>query len=110
VAISLITTVQLISTLITLLLASGVGLFIPKRRREAIIPLMKLKHRVKSLKSILALCSNCKKTRDDHGNWKTVEEYLEDTNRNLRVSHGICPECKELLYGDLGQVDKNSLA
>jgi|TARA_B100000315_G_scaffold167466_1_gene156003 hypothetical protein len=110
VALSIITTVQLISTAITLLLASGIGLYILKRRREAIIPLMELKHRVKSLESILPLCCNCKKTRDDHGNWKTVEEYLEDTNRNLQISHGICPECNELLYGDLGQVDKNCLA
>jgi hypothetical protein len=46
------------------------------------------------------MCSNCKKTRDHLGNWKRIEEYVEEQKAGLLVSHGICPECSKELYGE----------
>ncbi|HWQ09769.1 MAG TPA: CHASE domain-containing protein [Holophaga sp.] len=55
---------------------------------------------IHELESILPICSNCKKVRDDRGYWEQVESYLSASS-NLRFSHGLCPECLEKLYGDL---------
>ena len=90
-AVPRLTTFVLFSTLLTQLLAVCIGVFILMRRRETLLTLITLKERVSSLESILQLCLNCKKTRDEKGDWKTVEEYIESSNEYLRVSHGICP-------------------
>ena len=55
---------------------------------------------IHELESILPICSNCKKVRDDQGYWEQVESYLA-ASANLRFSHGLCPECLKKLYGDL---------
>jgi len=52
---------------------------------------------VKQLNGILPICSKCKKIRDDKGYWKQIEEYISN-NSEADFSHGICPECTELLY------------
>ncbi len=49
---------------------------------------------IKELKGILPICSYCKKIRDDHSDWKPLEQYI--TNRSkAKFSHSICPECAE---------------
>jgi sensor domain CHASE-containing protein len=53
---------------------------------------------IQKLESILPICANCKKVRDDQGYWEQVESYLL-TASNIKCSHGICPECLEKLYG-----------
>ena len=55
---------------------------------------------VKTLSGILPICASCKKIRDDKGYWSQVEVYIRD-NSDAQLSHGICPECNERLYGDL---------
>ena len=47
---------------------------------------------VKSLQSILPICSYCKKIRDDANYWRSVEAYISE-HTNARFSHGICPSC-----------------
>jgi hypothetical protein len=49
---------------------------------------------VKSLRSILPICSYCRKIRDDENYWHTVENYLSLHTGTL-FSHGICPTCME---------------
>jgi PAS domain S-box-containing protein len=49
---------------------------------------------VKSLRSILPMCSYCRKIRDDENNWQTVECYIND-HTTTKFSHGICPSCME---------------
>jgi len=51
----------------------------------------------------LTLCANCRKARrnDLHKAWNWVPEFLNETG--LRVSHGLCPRCLTLLYGEVLQ-------
>jgi len=52
---------------------------------------------MKTLGSILPICSNCKKIREEDGSWITIEEYIEE-HSEAEFSHSICPECSEKLY------------
>jgi PAS domain S-box-containing protein len=54
---------------------------------------------IKPLKGLLAICSECKKIRDDEGDWNQIEGYIESHSDAL-FSHGFCPECRDKLYGD----------
>ena len=54
---------------------------------------------IHELESILPICANCKKIRDDRGYWDQVESYFSRAS-SLRFSHGLCPDCLKKLYGD----------
>ncbi len=56
----------------------------------------------KVLGGYLSICANCKKIKDDDGKWLPVEKYVGERT-DAAFSHGICPECGEALYGDLGK-------
>lgn len=58
----------------------------------------------KTLEGILPICSSCKKIRDDEGDWKPLESYIQ-SRTNAEFSHGICPDCMERLYPGLGKRD-----
>lgn len=49
---------------------------------------------VKTLKSLLPICSYCKNIRDDENDWHRVEDYLRK-HTDTKFSHGICPTCYE---------------
>ncbi len=49
---------------------------------------------IKVLRGILPICSRCKKIRDEHGQWHTVESYITD-HTEADFSHGICPDCMD---------------
>ncbi len=73
-------------------LATGtVGLFL-------VDSLLREKERVKILESFLAICSYCKKIRDDEsgpagkGDWIEIEQYISQ-HTDTDFSHGICPDC-----------------
>ncbi|MCI5107719.1 MAG: hypothetical protein MRY76_13475 [Pseudomonadales bacterium] len=91
---------QLVPTLLMALMASGFALFMLQRRIATIVRIFRLESRVEALESILPMCSGCKKTRDEDGNWLAVEDYIENQEEGLQVSHGLCPDCKEANYGD----------
>ena len=55
---------------------------------------------VQELERMLPLCSNCKKYRTEDGHWLPIEKYLIDSGAP-KLTHGICPECREQLYGDV---------
>ena len=55
---------------------------------------------VHRLSGLLPICANCKRIRDDEGYWETVEQYIT-THSTAQFSHGICPDCRELLYPDI---------
>jgi len=57
---------------------------------------------IKSLEGIIPICASCKKIRDDSGYWQQVENYVSSHTR-ARFSHGICPDCRQTLYPDLGE-------
>jgi hypothetical protein len=51
-----------------------------------------------SHQGIASMCANCRKTRrrDDSGTWDWIAEFLQE--RELKVSHGLCPRCAQLYY------------
>ena len=60
----------------------------------------KMFQRMKYLEGILPVCASCKKIRDENGQWHAIESYIHDKSA-ARFSHGICPECKKILYPEL---------
>lgn len=82
------------------LAGAGVGLIILDRRIANLRNILALEHRVETLESILPMCSGCKKTRDENGNWMSVESYIEAQEEGTLITHSLCPDCKEKHYGD----------
>lgn len=56
---------------------------------------------VKTLSGLLPLCSWCRKLRDDHHYWHTLEDYVT-RNTDARITHGICPECAARIRSSVG--------
>ena len=56
---------------------------------------------VKTLSGLLPICASCKKIRDDRGYWQQVETYIKERS-NADFTHGICPDCVQRLYPDIG--------
>jgi PAS domain S-box-containing protein len=55
---------------------------------------------VKALSGLLPICARCKKIRDDKGYWNQIEFYIRDRSE-ATFTHGICPECATLYYGEI---------
>ncbi|MFN3533948.1 MAG: PAS domain S-box protein [Desulfatiglandales bacterium] len=52
----------------------------------------------KVLSGFIPICASCKRIRTETGEWVPVEIYITKRSE-AQFSHGICPECKERLYG-----------
>lgn len=66
---------------------------------------------LKILKGLLPMCANCKKIRDDQGDWNQMEFYIEH-HTEAQFSHGLCPQCGDELYGgqewyEISKLNKN---
>jgi len=55
---------------------------------------------VKKLSGLLPICASCKKIRDDRGDWKRIEAYIQE-HSEAEFSHSFCPECSRKLYPDV---------
>ena len=55
---------------------------------------------VRTLSGLLPICASCKKIRDDQGYWNGLESYIS-RHSDVLFSHGICPECLEILYPEV---------
>ncbi len=63
--------------------------------------------KVKLLSGFIPICASCKKIRDDKGYWNQVEEYI--TKHSMaEFTHGLCPECVEVLYPDFKRKEENT--
>jgi CheY-like chemotaxis protein len=60
-----------------------------------------LRQHVKRLEGILAICSYCKKIRDQDTQWNQMESYVTQ-HSEAQFSHGICPECLVKVLRDSG--------
>ena len=49
------------------------------------------------LRSILPICANCKKIRDDEKYWNNVENYLKK-QLNIVLDYSVCPACSKKLF------------
>ena len=70
-----------------------------KRVAERTKKLEQATSEIKTLKSIVPICSQCKKIRDDKGYWNLLESYIEK-HSDASFSHSLCPACTEKLYGE----------
>ncbi len=71
-----------------------------ERERDRLIEeLRKVISEIKTLRTLLPICSSCKKIRNDEGYWQQIEAYISE-HSHTKFSHGICPECLQKLYGD----------
>jgi nitrate/nitrite-specific signal transduction histidine kinase len=50
-----------------------------------------------ALKGLLPICAGCKKIRDDAGDWRPLEQFIE-ARSEARFSHGLCQDCLRRLY------------
>ena len=53
--------------------------------------------RVQTLKGMLAICSSCKRVREDQGYWTQIESYVA-AHSAAEFTHSICPHCIDSLY------------
>ena len=53
---------------------------------------------VTALQKIVPICMYCKSIRNDENYWQTVEAYLSQ-QKQIALSHGICPACHENVRG-----------
>ncbi len=58
------------------------------------------KDKIETLEKFLPICANCKKIRDDKGDWENVEDYISHKTSS-KMTHSICPDCTLELYPEL---------
>ena len=55
---------------------------------------------VSKLQGLLPICSYCKKVRNETNYWEQVDSYLA-SHSDLKLTHGICPQCLEKVMKEL---------
>ena len=65
-----------------------------KNERKLTTQLNKAIAEIKVLEAFLSICCECKKIRNEEGNWQQMESYISQ-HSNTRFSHGLCPDCFE---------------
>ena len=55
---------------------------------------------INSLRSLLPICSSCKKIRDENNHWELLETHVAK-NTKSEFTHTICPSCAKRLYPDI---------
>jgi len=71
-----------------------------RQRRELIESLRNSLAEGKRLAGILAICSECKKIRNEANAWQPIERYVREHSQ-ATFSHSLCPDCVKKLYPDL---------
>lgn len=69
-----------------------------KEHEQLIIELKEAIAQVRTLSGLLPMCAKCKKIRDDGGYWNQLETYILQ-HTDVDISHGLCPECMDEIYG-----------
>ncbi|HPJ37466.1 MAG TPA: DUF3365 domain-containing protein [Spirochaetota bacterium] len=77
---------------IVLAAIAGIMLFRSLKREKEV------KYALNEVTGLLPICSHCKKIRGDKGYWERVEKYIEE-HSGLQMTHGLCPDCADELYG-----------
>ena len=68
-----------------------------RKLAEALSEKEKLLKEIKVLKSLLPICSGCKRIRDDDGKWWPIDAYVSK-HTDSDFTHTICPDCKDVFY------------
>lgn len=72
---------------------------INKVLQEEISNRKKAEKKAKVLSGLLPICSFCNRIRDDKGDWKRLESYIND-HSEAKFSHSLCPDCAKSHYPD----------
>ena len=56
---------------------------------------------------VIPICASCKKINNEQGSWLTIEQYIMDYTE-YKLSHGICPDCRDELLSQIQKVEKSS--
>ncbi len=75
---------------------------IEKQNRE----LKKQLNEIHTLEGLIPICSQCKKVRNDRGDWDDFQDYVRAKTK-LEYSHGLCPDCARTLYPEAFGSDGN---
>lgn len=62
------------------------------RERSASEALRQALSQIRVLETFLPICAQCKKIRNQQGQWQQLEAYIGQ-HSNTQFSHGYCPEC-----------------
>ncbi len=68
--------------------------------------LQKTLDEVRTLRGILRICANCKRIRDEKGNWNQVEVYVGERT-DAEFTHGLCPDCAKTLYPEYSLAEES---
>ncbi len=63
------------------------------------------KFEIKKLRSMLPLCSACRKIRDDQKYFEEIENYMQNHDTS-EFATGVCPDCARILYPEFNLEDK----
>lgn len=79
-----------------------------KNEREQLVgELLQALAQVETLRGIIAICSSCKKIRDENGFWNEIESYIKSRSQ-AEFSHSICPDCVNRLYPEHSNTDDSA--
>ena len=48
---------------------------------------------IQEFRGLISMCSSCNKIRMEHGNWRSVEEYIQSHSTGVEISHSYCEDC-----------------
>ena len=51
----------------------------------------------------IPICCNCKKIRDESGNWESSDAYFAP-NIDAKFTHGLCPDCVDK-FGNVSETE-----
>lgn len=91
--------------MVSILLITLLKLYLGQRKlayeREGLVEeLREALGNIKTLSGLLPICANCKRIRNDAGDWERMESYVGKRS-DAEFSHSICPECTRKLYPDV---------
>jgi hypothetical protein len=67
------------------------------------------REKVRQLEGMLTVCSCCRKTRDEDGNWISLDVFLQEKS-GVRADLKVCPTCAREVYAKDGLKDKPTTA
>lgn len=70
------------------------------RRTEA--QLEETAEKIRTLATLIPICSHCRKVRDEERRWSTLERLVQ-AKTGSRFTHGICPDCVREHYPDAAE-------
>ncbi|MCA9421016.1 MAG: hypothetical protein KC592_08360, partial [Nitrospira sp.] len=84
-----------INTIIRIRVLGGMAFLVSRTAMQT----RALAQRVNVLEGFPAICSFCKKIRDEKNTWQPLERFISDRSV-AKFTHGLCPECRQSQYGD----------